>query len=177
LNAPKWTRRTVYVAAVVAMIASTSGFALASVLSSTGVSQGSSYYQGGNTGALGYSTPTLTSTYDTFVSGCAVGPFTDPASAGTVNAIVSAWKGGVNCTQGNFVEEFSFSFSETIVTQKNVFTISTTFSEVTGTQFANVTVTLGTGTSSAFTATVNIYVVYSPQAPATISTLDVLVHS
>jgi hypothetical protein len=171
----KWSRRTVYVAAIVAMVASTGGFALASVLSVAPVNQSASFYEGQGTGVNGYSAPTLSvSQVPGGVSVCSSGPVTDAASAHTVVVVVSAYTGANNCSTLNFAEEFSLTFSATIVTQSNNFTITTQVGAG-AVQTNSITILLGTGASTAFTATVDLYVDYGA-LPVSVSVLDLVIH-
>jgi hypothetical protein len=177
MNAHKWSRRTFYLAAAVAIVASTSGFALASVLSPPiQTNQGASYYQGGNIGANGYSTANLTiSATPVGVTQCSAGPVTDP-SLGSVNLILSSTEGG-SCAAGNYAELFTLPFSATISQQTNNFTI---YSQVTGdpVQSNSVLLTVGPGgVPHPFLTEVNVYIDYgSAIPPPGISVLDLIVH-
>src|SRR5579871_2574649 len=118
-------RRLVYLGTIVAIIAMSGGYVAATVLVPTTVTQSASFFQGGNGGASGYTTPSLE------VSG---GPGATPAcpggapggtAAGTVTLMLSSPSGGTVCTTADFAEEFVVSFSATTATQTNSFTITT----------------------------------------------------
>ena len=164
-------------AVAIGMVSSTLGLVAAAVLSSTTVNESANFYQGGNSGANGYSSPTLAvTTVPAAISTCSSGTVTDSTSAGTANVILSSTSGGTTCTTGNFAEEFTLSFSATIATQSNTVTITTQVGA--GAVDTNsVTLTLGTGTSGAFTATVHVYVDYGAVNPPAggITTLDLVV--
>jgi hypothetical protein len=172
------SRRTIYLGTVLTLLGVTAGMAIASsVLSSTTVNQGANFYQGGNNGANGYSTATLAvSTTPAATSVCTTGTKTGATSAGTVTLILSSTTGGTGCTAGNFAEEFSLSFSATIVTQTNTLSVTTQVGAGT-VQTNSEAVTLGTGSSSAFTQTVNVYVDYGSVNPPAggITVLDLVV--
>jgi hypothetical protein len=174
----KWSRRTFYLAAVVAIVASTSGFALASVLSvPTQVNQGANFYDGGNVGVSGYSSATLdiASTPNGTVA-CSHGPIANTSTM--VTLVLSSTEGGT-CAAGDWAEMFTLPFLSTdIITQTNTFTI---YSQVGGspvqTNFVNLTVGPGVQ-SSHFSATVYVYVDYGGPTPPTtgITLLDLIVH-
>ncbi|HEV2316933.1 MAG TPA: hypothetical protein VGV89_05095 [Thermoplasmata archaeon] len=173
----KWSRKTLYVATVIAMVGSTLGLVGAAVLSSTAVNESANFYQGGNNGANGYSSPALkVATTPAAISTCSTSPVTDSTSAGTATVVVSSTSGSTTCTTGDFAEEFTLSFSATITTQSNVLTATTQIGAGT-VQTNSVTLTLGTGTSGTFTATVDVYVDYGAVNPPAggITTLDLVV--
>jgi hypothetical protein len=175
----KTGRRGLYVASIIAMLSIASGFALATVLTSTQVNEAANFYQGGNSGANGYATSGMTlsiTTTPASVTSCTTGTKTDAVSAGTVTLILSSTTGGTACTTGNFAEEFVVSFSATITTQTNAFTVTTQVGS--GTVASNSeSVTVGTGISGAFTATVDIFVDYGSINPPTggITVLDLVI--
>ena len=164
-------------AVAIGMISSTLGLVAAAVLSSTTVNENANFYQGGNSGANGYASPTLqVTTVPAAVSTCSTGTITDSTSAGTANIELSSTSGGTTCTTGDFAEEYTLSFSATIATQSNTVTITTQVG-ASAVQTNSVALTLGTGSSSAFTATVHIYVDYGAVNPPAggITTLDLVV--
>lgn len=172
------SRRTIYLGTILTLVGVTAGMAIASsVLSATTVSQGANFYQGGNNGATGYSTATLAvSTTPAATSVCTSGTLNGATSAGTVNVILSSTTGGTTCTAGNFAEEFSLSFSATISHQTN--TVSITSQVGAGAvQTNSEAVQLETGTSGAFTQTVNVYIDYGAVNPPAggITVLDLVV--
>jgi hypothetical protein len=173
----KWSRKTLYVVTVIAMVGSTLGLVGAAVLSSTAVNESANFYQGGNNGANGYSGPTLkVTTSPAGTATCSSGTVTDSTSAGTATIVLASTTGGSSCTAGNFAEEFTLSFSATITTQSNTLTITTQVGA--GTVATNsVTLTLGTGSSGAFTATVDVFVDYGAVNPPAggITVLDLVV--
>ncbi len=167
----------IYTAGIVGMLALTSGFALAAVLTPTPVGQSANFYLGGNSAVNGYSAPGLqVATTPAATSVCSSSPVTDAVSGASVNLILSSTTGSAGCTTGNFAEEFTIAFSATISTQSNVFTITTQVSPGT-VQTNSVTLTLGTGVSSAFTATVNVYIDYGAVNPPAggIAILDLVI--
>ncbi len=171
------SRKALYLGMVVAMIASTLGFVSATVLTATPALQSANFYQGGDNGVTGYSTPTLqVTTTPSGISACSTGTVTDSTSGGTAVAYLSSSSGSSACKAGNFAEEFTLGFSATIASQTNTLTVT---SEVgSGTVATNsVTVTLGTATSGPFTATVEVYVDYGAVNPPTggITILDLVV--
>jgi hypothetical protein len=157
--------RTIYLATTVLALALAGGFALAAVLTSTTVNQSANYYEGGNTGANGYSSATLSvSTVPAAIAACTSGTKTGSTSAGTVTLVLSSTSGGTVCTTGDFAEEFAFSFSATITTQTNAVTVTTQVG-ASAVQTNTESVTLGTGTSGAFTQTIDVYVDYGAVSP------------
>lgn len=173
----KLDRRVIYTAGIVAMLALTSGFALAAVLGSTSVNQSANFYQEGNSGANGYSGPALkVATIPIGTTVCSSSPVTQIVTGGVVNLILSSTTGGTVCTAGNFAEEFTVAFSATITTQSNAFSVTSQVGA--GVVETNsVTLTLGTGISSAFTVTVNVYVDYGAVNPPAggITVLDLVI--
>jgi len=171
-------RRLVYVATIVSLLGVTGGMAIAAgILSSTNVNQGASFYQGGNNGANGYGAATLqVSTIPASVSTCSTGAVTGATSGGSVNLYLSSTTGGTVCTTGDFAEEFTVAFSATVATQTNSFTITTQVGVAT-VQTNSQQVVVGTGTSGAFTQTVNVYVDYGAIQPpsAGIAVLDLVI--
>ncbi|MCI4368045.1 MAG: hypothetical protein L3K09_00560 [Thermoplasmata archaeon] len=169
--------RAVYVATVTAVLGLTIGFALAAVLSSTNVAQTASFYQGGNSGVTGYTTPSLqVTTTPAATTTCTSSTQTVTSSGGTAQVILSSTTGGTVCTTGDFSEEFVFSFAGTVATQTDTFTITTQVGA--GTVQTNTgTVTVGTGTSSSFAATVDVFVDYGAVNPPAggVSVLDVVI--
>jgi hypothetical protein len=171
-------RRLVYVATIVSLLGVTGGMAIAAgILSATNVNQGASFYEGGNSGANGYGTATLqVATTPAAVTTCSTSAVTGGTSAGTVNLFLSSTSGSTTCTTGNFAEEFSVSFSATIATQTNTFTITTQVGAG-AVQTNSQQVVLGTGTSGAFTQTVDVFVDYGTVQPpaAGITVLDLVI--
>jgi hypothetical protein len=171
-------RRLVYVGTLVALIGVTAGMAIASgILSQTNTYQSANFYEGGNLGANGYGTAGLNvSTVSVGVSTCSNAPVSGATSGGTANVYLSSTTGGTVCTAGDFAEVFNIAFSATISTQTNTVTITTQIGGGT-VQTNSQQVVLGTGSSGAFTQTVNVYVDYGTvQPPATgITILDLVV--
>jgi hypothetical protein len=169
--------RTIYTTTAIVAIALASGFTLAAVLTSTTVTQHANYYQGGNSGATGYTSATLqVSTTPASTTVCTSGTLTGTTSAGTVVVILSSTTGGTTCTAGDFAEEYVLTFSATITTQTNSLTITSQVGA--GTVETNTEdVALGTGSSSAFTQTVDVYVDYGTVSPPAggITVLDLVV--
>jgi hypothetical protein len=169
--------RAIYTTTAIVAIALATGFTLAAVLTSTAVTQHANYYQGGNSGANGYSTATLqVASTPTATTVCTSGTLTGATSAGTVVVIFSSTSGGTVCTAGDFAEEYVLTFSATIVTQTNSLTITSQVGS--GTVQSNTEdITLGTGTSSAFTQTVDVFVDYGTVSPPAggITVLDLVV--
>ncbi|MCI4328835.1 MAG: hypothetical protein L3K01_01710 [Thermoplasmata archaeon] len=157
--------RTIYLVTTLVALGLAGGFALAAVLTTTTVNQSANAYQGGNSGANGYTTATLSvSTVPAAISVCTSGTKTGATSAGTVTLVLSSTSGGTVCTTGDFAEEYAFSFSATITTQTNTITITTQVGA--GTVATNSeAVTLGTGSSGAFTQTVDVFVDYGSVSP------------
>lgn len=156
LKTQKWSRRTVYVAAAIAMIASTSGFALASAITVQPGTQHASFYSFQGAAATNFAAPTVNVSYS---PGPCARTLTDGTTGATASIVLSASGNTGTCTAGNFAEKFVFSFSGTIATQAANLTVYTaTGSNGTAMDFG--TVTLGTGTLGAFTATVVVYVDY-----------------
>ncbi|SRR5579871_412299 len=170
-------RRLVYLGTIVAIIAMSGGYVAATVLVPTTVTQSASFFQGGNGGASGYTTPSLVvSSTPAATSTCTSGTLTGATTAGTVTLILSSTSGGTVCTTGDFAEEFVVSFSATIATQTNSFTITTQVGA--GTVQTNTeSVTLGTGTSGAFTQTVDVFVDYGAINPPAsgVTVLDLVI--
>jgi len=157
--------RLIYAATAIAVLSMAGGMVLAGVFTSTPVNQNASFYQGGNNGANGYSTPTLmVAVTPAATSTCTSGTLTGATSGGTVTLILSSTTGSTVCTAGNFAEEFSFAFSATIATQTNTISITTQVG-ASAVQINSEQVTLGTGTSGAFTQTVNVFVDYGAVNP------------
>lgn len=170
-------RRMVYLGTIVAIIAMCAGYVVASVLAPTLVTQSASFYQGGNGGANGYSAATLAvTTTPAATSACTTGTITGSSSGGTVTLILSSTTGGTTCTTGDFAEEFSVSFSASITSQTNTFTITT---EVSGgtVQTNSEPVTLQSVSSGLFTQTVDVYVDYGAVNPPDggITVLDLVI--
>jgi hypothetical protein len=169
--------RAIYTTTAIIAIALASGFTLAAVFSTTTVNQHANYYQGANVGANGYTSAALeVSTTPATTTVCTSGVIDGVTSAGTTVVILSSTTGGTACTAGNFAEEYVLTFSATITTQTNTLTIT---SQVTaGTvQTNSEQVTLGTGSSGAFTQNVDVYIDYGTVSPpaAGISVLDLVV--
>jgi hypothetical protein len=159
------SRRALLLGVAIAMIASTAGFVAAAVLSTTTVTQGASFYQGSNSGANGYGSPSLqVSVVPTAVTTCSTGTTTDSVSGGTATLVLSATTGGTTCTTNDFAEEFTLSFSATVTTQTDTFTVTTQVGAG-AVQSNTASLTVGTGTSGAFTATVNVFVDYGAINP------------
>lgn len=171
-------RRLVYVATLVALIGVTAGMAIAAgILSQTNTYQSANFYEGGNLGAHGYGTAGLNvSTVTAAVSSCSNAPVTGATSGGTTDVYLSSTTGGTVCTAGDFAEVFNVAFSATISTQTNTLTITTQVGAG-AVQTNSQQVVLGTGTSGAFTQTVDVFVDYGTvQPPATgITTLDLVI--
>jgi hypothetical protein len=171
-------RRLVYVATIVSLIGVTGGMALAAgILSSTAVNQGASFYQGGNNGANGYGAASLqVTTVPAAVATCSTGAVSGTTSGGTSDLFLSATTGSSACLTGDFAEEFILSFSATIATQTNTLTITTQVGAGT-VQTNSQQVVLGTGSASAFTQTVDVYVDYGAIQPpaAGITVLDLVI--
>ena len=174
----KVDRKLVYVATIVSLIGVTGGMAIAAgILSSTNVNQGASFYQGGNNGANGYGAASLqVTTVPAAVSTCSTGAVSGSTSGGSVDLLLSATTGSSTCTTGDFAEQFIVSFSATVATQTNTFTITTQVGSGT-VQTNSQQVVLGTGVSGAFTQTVNIYIDYGAIQPpsAGITVLDLVI--
>jgi len=169
--------RLIYVATAVAVLGMAGGFVMASVLTTTNVNQGASFFQGGNNGANGYSTATLrVSAVPASVTTCTSSTVTGATSAGSVDVILSSTTGGTVCTTGDFAEKFTFNFSATISSQTNTITVTTQVGAGT-VQTNSGTVTLGTGSPSAFTQTVDVYVDYGSVSPPSggITVLDAVI--
>lgn len=168
----KWSRRTVVIAAVVAMLASTGGFALAQVLSVTTVQHGSEYYAVSNSPVNGYaSPPTLAWTFAPY--GPCDSSVVDTSPTLPAVAVLSNSTSGT-CTTNDFAAEFTFVFAATLAApQTNTFTV---ISEV-GPAYDrnNVSVTFDPGT---YTNTlVHIFVDFNNPAapPQGISALNIVV--
>ncbi|MCI4372446.1 MAG: hypothetical protein L3K02_02205 [Thermoplasmata archaeon] len=169
--------RVIYTTTAIVAIALASGFALAAVLTSTAVNQSANYYQGGNTGANGFSGPTLSITSTpAAVAACTSGVKSGAVTAGTVTLILSSTTGSAVCTTGDFAEEFTLAFSATIVTQTNTITITTQVGAGT-VQTNSEGISLGTGSSTAFTQTVEVYIDYGSVSPPAggVTVLDMVV--
>ena len=178
MKSHKWSRRTFYLAAVVAIVASTSGFALASVLSTpTTITQGSEFYAAQGSGLVNWQPPTL-GMGQSVASSCS-GPTVVEGSTGqTVNLELSAYDGGTNCTTGNFAEVFTIDYTAPSVSTQS--TNLTIYTHLTGepVQVSYVTLVLGTGSPGAFTANVNVIVDYGMTNPPNqgIPFLELLMH-
>ncbi|HTP53356.1 MAG TPA: hypothetical protein VML94_00090 [Thermoplasmata archaeon] len=177
MNAHKLSRRTFYLAAVVAIIASTSGFALASVLSpATTVTQSASFYQGSNVAVAGYDTPTLA--VGASPGTCSPSTVTDGTTGGSVNLVLSAYTGGTNCTMYDFSEIFTVDyFSASTTTHVDNFTIYSQFGAGT-VQTSYVHLQLGTASPGTFSASIQVVVDYGPMMPPTggITNLELIIH-
>ena len=174
---PANNKRLIYLATLVALVGVTGGMALAAVLSTTTVNQGANFYQGGNNGANGYGAATLqVSSTPVAVSVCTTGTKTGATSGGTVTLVLSSTTGGTSCTTGDFAEEFAVAFSATIATQSNTFTVTTQVGAG-SVETNSEQVTLGTGSSTAFTQTVNVFVDYGTVQPPTggVTVLDLVI--
>ena len=170
-------RKLIYAGTLVALVGTVGGMAVASVLTSTMVNQGASFYEGGNSGANGYSSPSLQVAYvPNGVSSCTSGTATGATNAGTTDIVLSSVSGGTVCTAGDFAEEFTLSFSATIDTQTNVFTVTTQVGAGT-VEMNGLPVALGTGSTGAFTQTVDVYVDYGSVNPpaAGVTVLDLVI--
>ncbi len=169
--------RLIYAATAMAVLGMAGGFVMASVLTSTAVNQSASFYQGGNNGVVGYTTPTLAvATVPASIATCTSGTVTGSTSGATQTIVLSNQTGSSACATGDFAEEFVFSYSATITTQSNKLTITTQVAAgAVGTN--TVTVTLGTGVSGAFTQTIDLYVDYGAVNPPAggITVLDAVV--
>lgn len=161
------------IAAVVAMLASTGGFALASVLTVTTVEHGSAYYGVTNGPVNGYSAPTLNWTVTPYGGPCNTW-VNDTSSAIPAIAVISNQTGG-SCTANDFAAEFTFSFSATLAArQTNTITV---ISDLVGLPYDrnNVSITFDPGT---YTNTpVDIYVDFNHQSapPQGIAALNIMV--
>jgi hypothetical protein len=168
--------RLIYAATAIAVLSMAGGMVLAAVLTSTPVTQTANFYQGGSGAVPGYSTPTLTvSTTPVSTTTCTSGTIVGASNGGTSTLILSATTGNTVCTAGNFAEEFSFAFSETLSsTQTNTITVTTQVNS-NSVQTNSEMITLGTG--SPFTQTVDVFVDYGAINPPAggITVLDVVV--
>ncbi len=90
--------------------------------------------------------------------------------------ILSSTTGATSCTAGNFAEEFVVAFSATITTQTNSITITTQVGAG-AVQTNTESVTLGTGSSGAFTQTVDVFVDYGAINPPAsgVTVLDLVI--
>ena len=169
--------RVVYLATIASVLGLAGGFALASVLSSTNVTQTAAFYQGGSSGVNGYTSPTLTvSNTPAATTTCTSTTQSVATTGGTASVILSSTTGGTVCTTGDFAELFTFSFSGTVTTQTNSFTITTQIGAG-AVQTNTGSVTVGTGVSSSFTATVMLYVDFGAVNPPAggVTILDVVI--
>ncbi len=170
-------RRLVYLGTIVAILAMSGGYVAATVLVPVTVTQSASFFQGGNGGANGFSTPSLVvASTPAATSSCTSGTLTGATSAGTVTMILSSTSGGTVCTTGDFAEEFVVAFSATVTTQTSAFTITTQVGA--GAVETNTeSVTLGTGVSGAFTQTVDVFVDYGAINPPAsgVTVLDLVI--
>lgn len=185
MNEHKWSRRAVFLAAAVAIIASTSGFALASFLSPpTTVNQTASFYNGADVQVAGFSTPVLAiAQTPNGVAGCSPEQDTNSAvmdvtTGGVATLVLSAYDGGSNCTTGNFAVEFSFDyFLDPTTTHDLNFTI---YSQVPGGQPFETNyghMMLGPATSGSFGATVQVFVDYGQVNPINVENLELSIHA
>ena len=171
------SRRTFYLAAVVAIVASTSGFALASVLTPpTTVTQNSSFYSGTNAPIAGYGAPTLEiSAVPAGVVACSAATVIDASSGGTANLYLSAYTGASNCTAGNFAEEYivDYNVAASAAHVDNFTIYSQAGAGAEQTNFGHIQ--LGGG---AFTASIQIYVCYGAVMPPNggVTELELLIH-
>jgi hypothetical protein len=169
--------RAIYATTVIFAIALASGFTLATVLTSTTVNQHANYYQGGNAGANGYTTPTLQiSSTPVSTTTCTSGTLIANSNGGTTIMILSSTTGSATCTAGDFAEEYILPFSATITNQPNSITITTQVGAG-AVQTNTEGLTLGTGSSTAFTQTVEVFIDYGAISPPAggITILDLVV--
>ncbi len=166
------TRRTVYVATVVAMLAMVGGFALAGSFTQTTANQTASGYEvsyAGVTGLAQGATPLQIASASSCTSGTTVTTGTTP---GTVSIVLAGQAG--TCATSDFMEEFSF-----VYTSQSTSPVTLTFSSYSTTtattaSTANLAIT---NTASTDTADISVYVDYpGGGAPAGgISMLDLVV--
>jgi len=177
MNAHKLSRRTFYLAAIVAIVASTSGFALASVLSpATAVSQSANFYQGQSGAVAGYETPTLS--VGMSPGACSAATVDDGTSGGSVNLVLSAYTDGTNCTAGDFAEVFTLDYTiASTTTHVDNFTIYSQFGAG-AVQSNYVHLQLGTASPGAFSASIQVFVDYGTGMPPAggIQNLDLIIH-
>ena len=178
MKSHKWSRRTFYLAAVVAIVASTSGFALASVLSApTTITQNSAFYSTHNHAPANWGTPMVQVSQSEF-DNCNGSIVTEAVSGSQMYVEMSADPGVTSCATNDFAEEFSVNFNGPVSTQANNFTV---YSQVTnGTVQVNyVTVVVGAGGPvTPFITTLNLFVDYGSVAPppSGIALLELVIH-
>ena len=175
----KVRRRTVYVATIAAMLALVGGFAMATTLSSTSVSQNQNVFSTstGNT-IWAAVAPTLTTQPSPTTTSC-----TSTTVAITTSTAADAFVGVEStpaCATNDFTEEVHFSYS----VQTGSATLSDTFEVYSTATLAgassattvvgSVTVTV-TETTSIYTATFDLYIDYGANPPASIGSLSVVV--
>lgn len=169
MKAHQWSRRSIVLAAVVAIVASTSGFALASVMSPpTPVGQEANFYQGTSTAVPGYTSPALQTGMSP--GGCSPaypGMVTDSTSGGTAVLVLSAWTAAANCSEYDFAEVFTFQYLATTSQHVDNFTIYTSIgANPVQTNFVHLELGPTSG-SSLFGASIVVYVDYGAVMPPT----------
>ena len=175
----KVRRRTVYVATIAAMLALVGGFAMAATFSSTTVSQN----QNGFSTSMGSTiwaavAPTLTTQPSPTTTSCTSATIAI-TTATTATAFVGV-ESTASCTTNDFTEEVHFSYSvpagsATLSDTFEVYSTATLAGATSATTaVGSVTVTV-TETTSAYTATFDLYIDYGANPPASISSLSVVV--
>lgn len=177
MKAHQWSRRTFYLAAVVAIVASTSGFALASVLSPpTTTPQGANFYDGTNVGVTGYTSAALSvaQTPDPTLA-CSSGTVVDTTTGQTAVLTISAYSGATNCSSNDFAEEFVLGYVTTgSASQVDNFTV---YTQLGAGAIQSNSAHLDIGGSGTFTATVEVFVDYGHLPPAAgITVLELVLH-
>ncbi|MCI4322786.1 MAG: hypothetical protein L3K03_01980 [Thermoplasmata archaeon] len=174
----RWTGRAVFLGTVVAILGITGGFAMASVLTSTSVTQTADFDQGTGAGVPTYPAPTLLISISP-TSSCTSGQQTVALSIATPpTAQVTVAPGGT-CAAGDFAEEFQFALSSTTTSLNQVNTLTITSqvgagSVTTNTQSMKVTTAAPAGT---YTGTLDVFVDYGSVNPPSggITLLNVVV--
>jgi hypothetical protein len=156
----KLSGRLIYAATIVAILGVTGGVTMGAFLSTSTVTQNVNYYSGTTASVPNYAAPTLSVSSS---PGACTASGTGSTTAGTVSIVLNAWSGASNCTLSDFAEKFTFAFSGTISTQVNTVRVTTQVGTF-AVQSNSATITLGTGTSGAFTQTVDVYVDYPGSA-------------
>jgi hypothetical protein len=158
-------RRVLIIAAAVAMIGMTSGFALAAGLTSTTVSQNAGLYSVSTSAVAAFPTaPSVTVTaIPSSVAACSSGSQT-LANSVTVNIYLPA-STGITCTTSDFAEEFSFASLITAAMGTYTFTEYTTYGAgpTSGSAIGSVTI----AATMSIVGNVNVFVDYGAAAPPT----------
>lgn len=188
----KWSRRAIVLAATVAIVASTSGFALASFLAPpTTLSTSASYYNGAVVQVPGFVSSALAlSSTPNGVASCSpaqnnpANPLVDSTGSSVATLVLSAntdLKPGpyTNCHTGDFAIEFSFDY---LVASSGVhtynFTVYTLWANNNTTEQTNYgQIELGSSSPGAFGATVQVFVDYGMILPPQVYNVELLVHS